>query len=109
MRTNNSVNNKEELFVGLSSAIAIYKFDSYSSSAQSEELCKDIPLTYKAVSSLKEASEEALRFIKEHNLGSSNWMGGTVYDKRKNFVAWIGYNGRVWDNEDYQIAKEIIC
>jgi hypothetical protein len=47
------------------------------------------------------------KFITEFNLGASNWTGGNVYDGHFNFKACISYNGRVWDNEDWRIAKEI--
>jgi len=68
-----------------------------------EELYGSEPNHVKLVSSLKEASEECMRFIKDNDLGSGNWMGGEVVDDSGHVVARVSYNGRVWDKEGNEV------
>ena len=70
-------------------------------SAQNQELQKPKGLVYFEVNSLLEAKNLTQKFIKEFNLGGSNWVGGRVVDEVNNFIARISYNGRVWEGEDY--------
>lgn len=107
-KTNTIETTESKLFVGLGSTIAFSRWDSYSTSAKLEELSKDKNLTYVQVDSLLEASELVRKFIKQYNLGASNWTGGIVLNEDLNFVARVSYNGRVWDNSDRKKAKEII-
>ncbi|NJX15282.1 hypothetical protein [Tamlana crocina] len=98
------------IFVALGSEIDFFRFPQISTNAKIEELGKRNELIYHQVDDLKAASMLCKEFIKEHRLGSSNWMGGRVVDENYNFVAQVSYNGRVWDNEDWEISKEIeIC
>jgi len=64
-------------------------------------------LVYFEVANLKEASILSRKFIEYFDLNSSNWTGGRVCDENFNFIAQISYNGRIWDNEDWKISKEI--
>ncbi len=48
------------------------------------------------VGSFDEASSICMAYIKKHNLGGGNWTGGQVTKDGKE-VAYISYNGRVWE------------
>jgi len=101
---------ENKMFVQLSSEIDEEKFLQLSTNAKFEELHKPKGNVFFEVSSLKQAKELCQKFISEFNLGSSNWNGGRVVDDNYNFIAWISYNGRVWNNEDWKISKEIeVC
>lgn len=61
------------------------------------------------VKDLAEAREVCMEFLKTHELGCGNWSGGDVYDKENKFIAYISYNGRVWDSHAWgNKAKEIL-
>jgi hypothetical protein len=98
---------KAKFYVGLGSTIDFSKWESFSRNVRMDELERPKGLVYFEVDSLKEASNLTQKFIKEFNLGASNWIGGVVLDSSMKFVANISYNGRVWDNENWQDAKEI--
>lgn len=49
------------------------------------------------------ASKVCRRFINENDLGAGNWTGGDVIEAGA-LVARVSYNGRVWDNENREIA-----
>lgn len=98
---------KENLFVGLGSTVDFSRWESFSRNERIDETLKFSGLVYFEVSSLKEASELTQKFIREYRLGSSNWLGGLVLDHDLKFKAKVSYNGRVWDNQDWKIAKEI--
>ena len=51
----------------------------------------------KVVADFREASRAVQKFIAENNLGGGNWPGGPVYDDTGTQVAYISYNGRVWE------------
>jgi len=100
----------DKLYVGLGSTIDLSKWETFSGNERIDELSKPNGLIYFEVSSLKEASELTRKFISEYRLGSSNWLGGIVLDSSLTFKANISYNGRIWDNQDWRLAKEIeIC
>lgn len=101
-----NVQNKK-LFVQLSSAIADEKMPYLSTNAKIEEVNKPDGFAYFEVYSLKDASNLCQNFIKQYNLGSSNWTGGLVVDENQEFIAHISYNGRAWDHPNYFLAKEI--
>lgn len=102
--------NRDILYVGIGATIDYSRWEFFSSNKRIEELQKPKGLVYFEVNSLKEAVELVRNFISEYRLGSSNWIGGLVTDSLMNFVAKISYNGRVWDNEDWKVAKEIeVC
>ena len=50
------------------------------------------------VVSLEQAAEVCLAFIKKHDLGSGNWTGGDVYDEVGTCIAYVSYNGRLWQS-----------
>ena len=54
------------------------------------------------VTSLRQAKDACQRFIADNDLGGGNWAGGQVYENGEP-VAWISYNGRVWDTEEKEI------
>ena len=108
MKNNHMEISSCKFYVGLGSTVAIFKWNSFSTNQRVEELSKPNGLAYFGVDSLKEAAELTQIFINEFNLGSSNWTGGIVLDNTLNFVAKVSYNGRIWDSEDWQSAKEII-
>lgn len=104
----NIENQTRNLFVSLGSEIDIERFFQYSKNMQIEELMKPKEFIYFQVLNLNLANVLCQDFIKFYNLGGSNWIGGRIIDEHNNFVARISYNGRVWDNEDWKIAKEIV-
>lgn len=113
MRTLNS--NTSELLTGkmylaLGATSNPDRLTDFSSSDCLVELQKDKRMIYFEVSSLKHASQLSRQFINHFGLGASNWIGGTICDENFNFIANVSYNGRIWDNEDWKISKEIqIC
>lgn len=113
MKKTKEIEKKEQnqtFYVGVGSTIDYSRWDSFSTNSKIEEVLKPDGLIYYEVNSLKEASELAKKFIKEYRLSSSNWLGGIVLDNSLNFIANVSYNGRVWDNKDWRIAKEIeVC
>ena len=60
-----------------------------------------------SVSSFEEASEVVQAFIHENDLGSGNWSGGAIFEGKKQ-IAFVSYNGRVWEGTEWTSkAKEI--
>ena len=53
--------------------------------------------TWAIVESLDDASREVRKYIEKNDIGSRVWTGGDVVDENGSFVAWISYNGRIWD------------
>jgi hypothetical protein len=101
---------KTKYYVGLGSTSALWKWETFSDNEKIEEMSKPNGLVYFEVKSLKEASVLVRKFITQFNLGASNWTGGIVLDSEQKIVAKVSYNGRVWDNLDWNTAKEIkIC
>ena len=49
------------------------------------------------VDSIEEASRVVREFIDWTDIGSNQFTGGDVLDEDGNLVAWVGFNGRVWD------------
>lgn len=69
----------------------------------SDEICAE-------VSTLKEASEKCQEYIAKWDLRSGNWNGGQVFEGPQN-IAYISYNGKVWDFDEGSfmgIGDEII-
>lgn len=98
------------LYVALGSEIDRNRLLQLSINSKREELHKSNELIYFQVDNLKLAKKLCQEFIIKFNLGASNWLGGRVVDENFNFIAKISYNGRVWDNDDWKMAKEIdIC
>lgn len=55
----------------------------------------------KSVESTDDASNLALDFIDEYDLGASTYDYGFVTDDNKNLLYVIAYNGRVFEPKDY--------
>ena len=106
-KQNAQVSSTNKMFVALGSTIDHNKWSSFSRNEAIQESLKPDGLIYYEVGSLKEASLLTRKFIETFKLSSSNWIGGKVCDENFNPIARISYNGRVWDNEDWKIAKEI--
>lgn len=49
------------------------------------------------VTTLDEASKAVRNFIENSGIGSGSFTGGDVYDNNNEWIAWVSYNGRVWD------------
>lgn len=65
-----------------------------------------IPAYKVPVSSYEEASRLVQEFIEDNDLGGGNWSGGAVYKNGKQ-VAYVSYNGRVWEGKSPEKGKEI--
>jgi hypothetical protein len=63
------------------------------------------PQFIKAVANVSEASALCRSYIEHHDLGGGNWSGGQVYNKDGMQVAYVSYNGRVWDLNPPSIFK----
>lgn len=53
----------------------------------------------KPVNTLSEAVAVCKTYIDDWDLGGSTWTGGQVYDINGKLVAYVSYNGRVWEQE----------
>lgn len=74
---------------------------------KSHEANVDVPGRWIPVSSLADARQKALDFIRAWDLGGGNWSGGEVASDGK-VVARISYNGRIWDTatgQEIPLAK----
>lgn len=61
-----------------------------------------------AVTTFRQAREACMQFISDNELGSGNWSGGKITDENENTIAYVSFNGRVWDGEPWQSeVKEI--
>ncbi|WP_026977984.1 hypothetical protein [Flavobacterium tegetincola] len=98
----------QKLFVSLGSELDCERYSQLSTNEKLEELLKPNEFVYFKVNNFKEACDLCQNFINHFNLGGSNWIGGRIINESNNFIARISYNGRIWDNEDYEVAKEII-
>jgi len=49
------------------------------------------------VMTLREAAARCREFIELNDLGGGNWAGGQVHDGMNQEVAYVSYNGRVWE------------
>ena len=101
---------ESKMFVQLATKFDLMRFDQMSQNQQHEELSKPNGNIFFEIKTFKEASELCTKFIERFNLGNSNWAGGKIVNDRFDFIANVSYNGKIWDNEDWRIAKEItIC
>lgn len=46
------------------------------------------------------ASKICRNYIDDWDLGGGNWAGGQVYHPTKGLIAYVSYNGRVWQSTD---------
>jgi hypothetical protein len=56
-----------------------------------------VPAESLRVRTLEAASRAAQQYLAKHDLGSGNWTGGQVFDAKGQQVAYVSYNGRVWE------------
>lgn len=96
---------ESELFVSLGSNLDVERFFQYSTNIQIEELKKPRGFVYYQVETLKNASKLCREFIHHFNLGSSSWIGGRVINKAGHPIAFISYNGRIWENNQYRCQE----
>lgn len=60
------------------------------------------------VNSFAEASRACTKYIERNGLGGGNWTGGQIYDDAGEQIAFVSYNGRVWEGTEYVTGcKEI--
>lgn len=98
---------ENKLFVQLASSIDEFRFDNMSIGAKIDEFLTANNTVFFEVKSLRHAVILCCDFISAFNLRNSNWTGGLVVDENFNFIAQVSYNGRVWNNTNWEIAKEI--
>jgi hypothetical protein len=64
------------------------------------------------VSTFEEASFECMKFIHENYLSSSNWSGGDILNEDGLKIAYVSYNGKVWEESEsrteIQINREVV-
>jgi hypothetical protein len=69
------------------------------------------------VATFEEASFECMRFIHDNDLGSGNWSGGDIFNEHGARIAYVSYNGRVWElgkdgnrygGEEIKINREVV-
>lgn len=53
------------------------------------------------VKSFKEASNTCVDFCDKNELGGGNWTGGDIKDDKGKLIAYVSYNGRVWESRQY--------
>lgn len=54
----------------------------------------------KEVGSLYDAADAVRDFIESNGIGAGCFTGGDVYDANGDWIAWVSYNGRIWDEHD---------
>ena len=97
----------KKLLLQLSSVPDLSRIEYFSRNVRYKENFRPYGNCFVEVDDLFTAKEICLDFIDHYELTSSNWTGGLIKNKRNEFVANISYNGRVWDDQDYRLAKEI--
>jgi len=98
-----------KMFVQLANEYDISRFQQMTKSEQFEQLQNSKEVIFFEVESFSEASILCKQYINKFNFCSSNWSGGLIVDEDFNFIANVSFNGRIWDNEDWFKAKEILC
>lgn len=98
-----------KMYVQLASNYDFERFNQMSKSEKFSLLQNPKQSVFIEVDSFKNASKLCSQYIDKFNLSSSSWTGGLIVDEDYNFIATVSYNGRVWDNEDWRKAKEILC
>ena len=59
-----------------------------------------LPNKTEPVTSFKDARAACINFIIDGELGGGNWNGGEVYNENGQTIAYVSYNGRVWEAEE---------
>ena len=98
-----------KMFVQLASCFEIARYDQMLKNKKLTMFNKPKRTVFVEINSIKEACLLCYNFTKRFNLENSFWSGGMDMNEDFNFIANIFYNGRVWDNLDWKIAKEILC
>ena len=49
------------------------------------------------VETFEDASVECISFIHKNQLGGGNWSGGDILNEHGARIAYVSYNGRVWE------------
>jgi hypothetical protein len=98
---------KSKLMVQLSSDIDYSRLESFSRNQLLLEYIKPVGNCYFEIESITKAKQLVTEFIQFYDLASSNYCGGRVVDDNYNLIAYISYNGRVWDSDNHKIAKKI--
>jgi len=87
-------------YIGLGSEPNIdFLFQGTESSRLLESLKKH-DLIYFGVNSIQEAKELQRKYIIEFDLGGGNYVGGNIIDTNGNPIAYISYNGRIWEDRN---------
>lgn len=60
------------------------------------------------IKNLKEAKNVCENFIETNNLGGGNWSGGKVFDDQDKQIAYVSYNGRIWQPGNYPQPEIIL-
>ncbi len=97
------------MFVQLASNYDYIRFDQMSINEKLNLIQNPKQSVFVEVDSFKNAVLLCNQYIDRFNLGGSTWTGGLIVDEYYNFIANVSYNGRVWDNDDWRKAKEILC
>ena len=100
--------NSTKLYVLLASAFDFSKLESYSMSDFVDQASKPYGKMLYEAEDLKDAQRICMELIKYYELGGSCWTGGEVINSNNQIIAYISYNGRVWESKDFPNAKEII-
>ena len=103
------VSKETKMYVQLASFFDLDRFEQMSKNEKLALFNNPEKTVFIEVKSIKEAVNLCNDYINRFNLGNSSWSGGMVVDEEFNFIANISFNGRVWDNEDWRLAKEILC
>ena len=103
------VNKEIKIFVQLASFFDMDRFNQMSKNEKLSLLTNPNKTIFIEINSVKQAISICKEYIDKFNLGNSSWSGGMIVDEKFNFIANVSFNGRVWDNQDWRIAKEILC
>jgi hypothetical protein len=98
-----------KMFVQLPSNYDFERFEQIYRSEQLSLLQNPNQSVFVEVNSFKDASKLCSQYIDKFNLGGTSWTGGLMFNENYDFIANVSFNGRVWDNEDWRKAKEILC
>ncbi len=55
---------------------------------------------YVTIKDFSEASSLCRDYIDKYDIGGGAWVGGAIIDEEEQLIAYVSYNGRVWDKED---------
>lgn len=61
------------------------------------------------VNSLFEAKTAIRNYIRNMNIGASSYTGGEVLNSDNEVVAYVSYNGRVWNNRNNDVEIKVVA